>query len=71
MCFPTDGDILCDGDAARSAWTARTVCRLFIQRGAQVWVLTLTAIRRPQVRLAHKALPYLAISQHMHSSDPH
>lgn len=34
--FSPDGDILCDGYAARSSWTARTVCRVFIQCSSQV-----------------------------------
>lgn len=34
--FSTDGDILCDGYAARSAWTAGTVYCMFIQCSSQV-----------------------------------
>lgn len=34
--FSTDGVILCDGHAARAAWTAWTVYCVFIQRSSQV-----------------------------------
>lgn len=34
--FSIDGGLLCDGHAARSAWTSWTVYRMFVQCSSQV-----------------------------------
>lgn len=64
----TDGALLCDGCVERSAWFARTVCRLPVQWSSQVTTTTKNVLRTSRFFiLMTSILPYSTISSAFNS----